>query len=131
LRHDHEDLLRRLALSDEDAVTSTLAIAPDEPAALDAKTRALVRLAGLIAVSSTCASFQWSVARAVAAGASDEEVVAVLVCLAPLVGAARIVAAAADLGLSLGYDVDAAFEAPGSAGDTPAGGGAGRLGDAR
>jgi alkylhydroperoxidase/carboxymuconolactone decarboxylase family protein YurZ len=132
VRHDHEDLLRRLALSDEDAVASTLAMALDGPAALDPKTRALVRLASLIALSSACASLQWSVARAVAAGASDEEVVAVLVCVAPLVGTARVVAAAADLGLSLGYDVDAAFEAPTSTCDVrDAGSSAGSVGDTR
>jgi 4-carboxymuconolactone decarboxylase len=115
VRRDHEDLLRRLALSDEDAVTTTLTMGGIGPPGLDPKTRALVRLAGLIALSSAPASYQWSVAVALAAGATDEEVVAVLVSMAPLVGTARVTAAAADLALSLGYDVDTAFDAPGTA----------------
>ena len=114
MRHDHEDLLRRLALSDEEAAAATLAMGGDGPPGLDPKTRALVQLAGLIAVASSSASYQWSVAVAVAAGASDDEVVAVLMSVAPLVGTARVVAAATDLALSLGYDIDAALEAPGA-----------------
>ncbi len=84
----------------------------DGPPDLDPKTRALVQLAGLIALSSASASYQSSVAVAHAAGASDDEVVAVLMTVAPVVGRARVVAAAADMALSLGYDVDVAFEAP-------------------
>jgi 4-carboxymuconolactone decarboxylase len=110
VRHDHEDLLRRLALSDEDAASETLAIGGDGPPDLDPKTRALIQLAGLIAVSSASASYQSGVALAHAAGASDDEVVAVLMAVAPVVGTARVVAAAADMALSLGYDVDVAFE---------------------
>lgn len=110
VRNDHEDLLRRLALSDDGAVAATLARGPADVTGLDPKTQALVRLAGLIAVPSAPASFQWSVAAAIAAGADDDEVIAVLVSMAPIVGAARLVAAAPDLARSLGYDVDAAFE---------------------
>lgn len=83
----------------------------DGPPDLDPKTRALVQLAGLIALSSASSSYQSSVAVAHAAGASDDEVVAVLMTVAPVVGTARVVAAAADMALSLGYDVDIAFEA--------------------
>ena len=113
VRRDHEDLLRRLALSDDDAVAATLTRGRADLPGVDPKTQALVRLAGLIAVSSAPASFHWSVAAAVAAGASDEEIIAVLVSMAPIVGGARVVAAAPELARSLGYDVDAAFETPG------------------
>lgn len=112
MRHDHEDFLRRLALCDEDAATATLALGGTGASGLDPKTRALVQLAGLIAVSSASASYQAGVAVAHAAGANDDEVVAVLMSVAPVVGTARVVAAAADLALSLGYDVDVAFENP-------------------
>ncbi len=112
MKRDHEDFLRRLALSDEAATSA--ALAPGAAAeGLDPKTRALVRLAGLIAMSSPPASYQWCVAAALAAGADDDEVVAVLANVAPVVGTARVVAAAADLALSLGYDVDTAFESLG------------------
>jgi alkylhydroperoxidase/carboxymuconolactone decarboxylase family protein YurZ len=114
VRNDHEDLLRRLALSDDGAVTAILTRGRADLTGLDPKTLALVRLAGFIAVSSAPASFEWSVAAAIAAGADDDEVVAVLASMAPIVGAARVVAAAPDLARSLGYELDAAFENAGT-----------------
>jgi alkylhydroperoxidase/carboxymuconolactone decarboxylase family protein YurZ len=113
VRHEQEALLRRLALADESTALA-LVCAEDAGAGpgpgLDAKQRALVQLASLIAVSSATASYQSCVSLALAAGATDDEVVAVLASVAPVVGTARVVAAAADLALSLGYDVDSALE---------------------
>jgi hypothetical protein len=51
-------------------------------------------------------SYQWSVTWALAAGASDAEVVAVLVALAPIVGRVRVMAAAPEVALAIGCDVD-------------------------
>jgi 4-carboxymuconolactone decarboxylase len=110
--HDLEDLLRRLALADEQATESTVPSSVAAAACLDAKSGALVRLAALIALSSATPAYQWCVDLALAAGASDDEVVGVLVTLAPVVGTARLVAAAPEVALSLGCDLDAAFEAP-------------------
>ena len=78
---ENEDLLRRLAVIDEGVLESLFGIVlgghePEEP---DAKTAALVRLAGLVALDSAAASYHWSVTAALAAGASDDEVVGVLV----------------------------------------------------
>jgi 4-carboxymuconolactone decarboxylase len=111
--HDHESLLRRLALGDEHAVASMMSLAVDAvPCGLDAKHRALARLAGVIAVAATTPEYQWCVDLALAAGASDDEVVGVLVSVAPVVGTARVVAAAPELAVALGYDIDTALEAP-------------------
>lgn len=108
----HENLLRRLAVGDEQAVAAAVSLYADSGASgLEAKHRALVRLSSLIAASATTPEYQWCIAHALAAGASDEEVVGVLVSVAPVVGAARVVAAAPDVARSLGYDLDAAFEA--------------------
>ena len=86
---DAEELLRRLALNDENVVRSavgahplTLSCGPD----LDAKTRALVRLAAL--------------------RSTDAEIVGVLVAVAPAVGGARVVSAAPRLALAIDYDVE-------------------------
>lgn len=105
---EQADLLRRLALNDEGAVESVLGttIGHTECSALDAKTQALVRLAGLIALESAPASYQWSVATALAAGATDDEIVGVLVALAPIVGVARMNSAAPELALAIGDDLD-------------------------
>ena len=105
---NHEDLLRRLTLNDEGVLEALLraALADVEPAGLDAKTAALVRLAGLVALDSAPASYQWSITSALAAGASDAEVVGVLVALAPVVGTVRVGAAAAEVALAIGCDLD-------------------------
>ena len=70
-----------------------------------------MRLSSLIAGSASTPEYQWCIDNALAAGASDEEVVGVLVSVAPIVGTARVVAAAPDVARSLGYDLDAALEA--------------------
>ena len=108
MRAEHEDLLRKLTLNDEGALASLLGagFADAEPGGLDAKTTALVRLAGLVAVESAPASYQWSVTSALAAGASDAEVVAVLVALAPIVGSVRVNSAAPEVALAIGCDLD-------------------------
>jgi len=102
-----EDLLRRLALNDERSVASALA---DGECGLDPKDRALVRLGALVSVGAAPASYRLTVERAYAAGATDEEIVGVLAAVGPAVGFARVVAAAPDLALAIGYDVEAALD---------------------
>src|SRR4051812_11837709 len=108
-----EELLRRLALNDEEAVRRTVsATRPFAPAgALDAKTGALVRLAALLSADAATASCRSTVECAHAAGATDEEIVGVLVEGAPVGRAARPVAAAPRLALAIDYDVEGADEA--------------------
>jgi alkylhydroperoxidase/carboxymuconolactone decarboxylase family protein YurZ len=71
---------------------------------LDDKTHALVRLAGLIATEAAPATYEWAVSTAISAGASEDEVVEVLVALAPIVGLARVNSAAPDVSVALGFD---------------------------
>jgi 4-carboxymuconolactone decarboxylase len=77
--------------------------------ALDAKTLALVHLAATVAVGGALASFGAEVDAAVAAGATTDEIVDVLVGVVPVVGLPRVVAAAPLLALALGYDTDEAL----------------------
>jgi len=105
-----EEQLRRLSLNDDCAVRA--AMGDDARASvLDAKTIALVRLAALLSIGATTASCRAAVDNAHAAGATDEELVGVLVAVAPAVGGARLVAAAPTLALAIDYDVTAADEA--------------------
>ena len=104
-----EELLRRLALNDEKAVDAAVGAAPlplDEPQALDDKTRALVRLAALLSIGAATASCRATVEVARAAGATDQEIVGVLLAVAPAVGGARVVGAAPRLALAIDYDVE-------------------------
>jgi alkylhydroperoxidase/carboxymuconolactone decarboxylase family protein YurZ len=110
---DYTDLLRRLSLHDERIVTETLggagpeAVTPDPT--LDPRTLALVRLAALVAVGGAVPSYGAQADAAVDAGATVDEIVDVLVGVLPVVGLPRVVAAAPQLALALGHDVDDSF----------------------
>jgi 4-carboxymuconolactone decarboxylase len=108
-----EQLLRNLAANDERALRSVLLpgrsgvptrfrTGPAAPGA----TAALVRLAALLAGDGSTTSLRWAVELAMQAGAQDDEIVAVLVTVAPTIGAARVVAAAPRLALAIGYDIE-------------------------
>lgn len=102
-----ERALRRLALSDEGSLRAALAdLRVAGSSDLDAKSQALIRLAALLAVGAKTVSLRWTVELAHAAGATDEEILGVLLAIAPAVGHARIVGVAPDLALALGYDAD-------------------------
>jgi 4-carboxymuconolactone decarboxylase len=102
-----ERTLRRLALNDERSLRSALADPGVATGALDAKTQALIRLGALLSLGAATVSLRWTVELAAAAGASDEEIVSVLLAIAPAVGHARVVGVAPHLGLALGYDFEA------------------------
>ncbi len=108
----HEDALRKLTVNDESAMENELglrmALSPEHP--LDLKTGALVRLSALVAIGAAPPSFQWAGAAAVRSGATPDEVVSMLCAIAPIVGLARVVAAAPEIALAIGYDTDVALE---------------------
>jgi 4-carboxymuconolactone decarboxylase len=100
-------LLRRLAINDEAAVEAAVhAPLGDDASSLDPKTDALVRLAGVIALASSPVSYQWGVARALAAGASDDEIIGVLASLVPVVGLVSVHRAAPELSIALGVELN-------------------------
>ena len=85
----YEALLRRLTVLDERIVEATI---PDHGGGdgggglLDRRTAALIRLAGVVALQSSPQTYEWLVSAALAAGASEEEVVGVLDALVPVIG---------------------------------------------
>jgi 4-carboxymuconolactone decarboxylase len=109
---DYEQTLQRLAVSDDTLVASLLSQrTPDIGASCDTeRMRALFRLAALIAGEATTASYRSVVESALAAGASVEEIIDVLLAVAGTVGSARVVAAAPLLARAVGFDVDEAFD---------------------
>jgi alkylhydroperoxidase family enzyme len=68
---------------------------------LSAATAALVRLAALFALHPTSESLHWAVAVALAAGATDEEVLESLVAVAPIIGLARVNGVAPEVAAAL------------------------------
>jgi alkylhydroperoxidase/carboxymuconolactone decarboxylase family protein YurZ len=100
----YKQTLRRLAVGDD---RTDLA----DPASLDCRTRAFAQLGAMFALGAGAASYRAGVEDAVAAGATYDEIVDALVAVMPIAGAARVTATAPQLGLALGYDIDAALEA--------------------
>ena len=104
-----ERLLRRLALNDEESVEMVLvrghALGGEQ--ALKPKVDLLVRLGALVAIGAETASLRAAVRHATEAGATEAEIVGVLVAVAPAVGLARVVSTAPRLAVAIGYDIDA------------------------
>jgi 4-carboxymuconolactone decarboxylase len=109
---EYQDRLRSLALNDDAFVGSVLGMGVDtvDASRLDARTHALVRVAVLVSVGATPSTYHASVEAALAAGACHDEIVGILVAVAPTIGLARVVSAAPQLALALGYDVDDELE---------------------
>ena len=99
-----ERLLRRLALNDEESLAGVL-----DPAggAGRPKVDLLVRLGALLALGAATSSLRATVDRAIEAGATETEIVGVLISVAPAIGLARVVSTAPRLALAIGYDVEA------------------------
>ncbi len=104
--------LRRLAMRDDRYIEALLAQEQAGPAltSIDPRSHALLRVAVLIAMDAAPPSYMSAVQAALDAGASYEEIVETLIAVMPIVGVARVVSAAPNLGLALGYDVSAALE---------------------
>lgn len=104
-----ERLLRRLALNDEASIGMVLTSGPKRGpgAALMPKSALLVELGALLALGAATPSLRSAVQRATAAGASEAELVGVLVAIAPAIGLARVVSIAPRLAIAIGYDIEA------------------------
>jgi alkylhydroperoxidase/carboxymuconolactone decarboxylase family protein YurZ len=109
-----QETLRRLAMIDEGFVEdgAGLRLGLAGASALDPKTAALLQLGVFVTIGSPAVCLEWSTGRALAAGATAEEIADVLVAIAPLAGLGRVVCAAPQVAIALGYDVDAALEEP-------------------
>ena len=109
LCHDH---LLSLAVHDEGYIEAVLAIRLGdlEVSGLDPRTRALVRLGAMVALDASAVSYQSAIGAGFASGATLEDVVGVLLAVAPVVGVTRVVSAAPELARAVGYDIDTALE---------------------
>jgi alkylhydroperoxidase/carboxymuconolactone decarboxylase family protein YurZ len=91
---DHD--LGRIAAGDTPVLETILAMHMDalERSGLDAETYLLVRLAALVALDAAPVSYAVTLGAAAEAGVTLEQAQSVLVAIAPLVGTARVTAAA-------------------------------------
>jgi len=110
----HEEILRRLAIIDDGFVEDQAGLGLGLAAVrvLDPKTAALVRVGALAAIGSPAVCLEWGSARALAAGATEDEVIDVLLAIAPVAGLSRIVSAVSGMADAFGYDVESALADP-------------------
>jgi 4-carboxymuconolactone decarboxylase len=106
----YQETLRRLAIFDEGFVGAGFGLGLPGTPTLDAKTTALLQVAVSVATGSSAVCLQWSAARALAAGATKDEIVDVLLAIIPVAGLGRIVSAAPAVAAALEYDIEAALE---------------------
>jgi alkylhydroperoxidase/carboxymuconolactone decarboxylase family protein YurZ len=108
----YREILRRLAIVDEgfveDQVGLRLGLAGDS--VLDVKTAALVQVGALAAIGSPDVCLEWSAGRALASGATEDEIAEVLLVITPVAGLGRVVTAVAGVADALGYDIEEALE---------------------
>jgi 4-carboxymuconolactone decarboxylase len=110
---EYKVTLRKIAVRDDRYIEALLQndSANATLAGLDDRSHALIRIGALIAANaSTPSTYMNCVEAALRAGATHDEIVGVLIAVLPLVGLARVVSAAPNLGLALGYDVGDALE---------------------
>jgi 4-carboxymuconolactone decarboxylase len=107
-----QETLRRLAMIDEGFVEDQAGLGLNlaRTSALDPKTAALLHVGVSVALGSPAVCLEWSAGRALAAGASEDEITGVLLAIAPVAGLGRVVGAAPDVATALGYDIVAALE---------------------
>jgi len=89
-----------------------LGLGLDRPRVLDPRTAALVQVAALAAIGTPLVCLEWSSTRALAAGATEDEITDVLLAIAPVAGLGRVVTAVPGLADAFGYDIEAALEDP-------------------
>jgi 4-carboxymuconolactone decarboxylase len=104
-----QETLRRLAIFHEGLVEARPGPGLLDASSLDARTVALLQVAASVAIGSSAVCLQWSAARALAAGATKDEIADVLMAIASVAGLGRVVSAAPKVATALDYDVEAAL----------------------
>ena len=110
----YQEILRRLAIIDDGFIEDRAGLGLGLAGArvLDAKTAALVQVGALVAIGSPAVCLEWSTTRALAAGATEDEVTDVLLVIAPVAGLGRVVTAVPGVADAFGYDIESALEDP-------------------
>jgi len=105
----YQETLRRLAIFDEELVTAGFGLDLTTRSVLDLRTAALLQLGASVAIGASAVCLEWSAARALAAGATKDEIADVLLAIAPVAGMGRVVSAAPQVAMALEYDIEAAL----------------------
>lgn len=92
-----------------------MTVASLEASSLDERTLMLVRIGALVAIDAPPASYLLNLGAAGQAGVDEEQVRGVLAAVAPIVGTARVAAAAGSIAQALGFalELEREFQAEG------------------
>ena len=92
----YQETLRRLTMIEERFVEdeARLELSPVKASNPDSKTAALLQVGAYVAIGPSAVRLEWSTGRALAAGASEDEIADVLLAIAPVAGLGRVVSAA-------------------------------------
>jgi len=106
-----QEFLRKLAMIHEGFIQDKARLGFDlaRVSALDPKTAALIVVGAMVAIGASAACLHWSASRALAAGATQDEITDVLLAIAPVAGLGCVVSAAPNIAIGLGYDVETAL----------------------
>jgi alkylhydroperoxidase/carboxymuconolactone decarboxylase family protein YurZ len=87
-----QETLRRLAMIDEAFVEdeARLGLDPARASALDPKTVALLQVGASVALGPSAVCLEWSTSRALAAGASEDEIADVVLAITPVAGLSQL-----------------------------------------
>jgi alkylhydroperoxidase/carboxymuconolactone decarboxylase family protein YurZ len=109
-----QEVLRRLAMIHEGFAQdkARLGLEMARGSALDPKTAALLVVGAAVAIGASAVCLEWSTGRALAAGASGDEIADVLLAIAPVAGLGGVVSAAPEVAIALGYDIEMALDEP-------------------
>lgn len=102
-----DSLITDLARATRD---SEMALSHTESDLLDERTRALVVIGAAVCADSPTHTFNSLVTAAKKAGVTDEEILGVLVTVAPVAGESCVVAVTPRISKAIGYDVERAME---------------------
>ena len=99
---EHRELLRKLTLNDEKTVRQVISGRKvGKQKLLDDRSRALVRLAGMVALNAEIASLQVARDEVWASGGGDEEILETVMTVAPIVGTTRLASTLPRLAITL------------------------------
>jgi alkylhydroperoxidase/carboxymuconolactone decarboxylase family protein YurZ len=105
-----DQVFRVLGLGEVDTAGQTWRDLMADVGRLDPRLESVAQVAVLVALGGPEASFAVAVDRAIGAGLTPDELVQVLLAVAPTVGTAKLVRAAPALASGLGIDVDQLLE---------------------
>jgi len=108
VKKETADTLEALAAAEDDIIASLLAMQLHnlEESGLEPRTYSLVKIATLIAIGAPQASYVAQVAFAIEGGVTPDEIVNLLVTVAPQVGLPKVIAAAPQIMLALGLELE-------------------------